>query len=157
MRGPNGTTSLPVWLGDIADDSIAVSIYVLVRDGARRRPQLAAALRGSICLRFADDHPAVRIDFRGDEIEVADDICCDGVACDLELTGRLGDIAALIVAPLAGGLPNPTTRAGRRAIVRVVDGRVEVDGPLVLARGLLRLLAVDADRTGAPRKGLSRA
>jgi hypothetical protein len=156
MRDPEGTPPT-VWLGDTAYDSIAVSIYVLVRDGSRRRLQLSAAMRGSIRLRFADDHPAVRIEFRGDEIEVADDLDGDAAPCDLELNGTLGDIAALIVAPLAGELPNPTTRAGRQAIVRLADGRVELDGPLVLARDLLRLLAVDADRAPTRSPTLSRA
>lgn len=140
-----------VWLGPTADDSIAVSIYVLVRDGARLRPGLAASMDGAVRMRFADDgHPPVRIEFRGDEIEVADDPDPEGPV-DLELRGRLGDIAALVVAPLAGGLPNPATRPGRQAIVRLADGRVDFDGPLGFARDLLRLLAVDADRRAAPR------
>jgi hypothetical protein len=138
-----------VWLGHTADDSIAVSIYVLVRDGARQRPQLSAAMRGSVRMRFVDGYAPVRIDLRGDEIEVADDVDSDDRACDLELSGRLGDIATLIVAPLAGGLPKPTTRRGRQAIARLADGRVDFDGPLGLARNLLRLLAVDADRAAA--------
>jgi hypothetical protein len=144
MRRREASPAPLVWLGRTASDSIAVSIYVVVRDGARRHPELAAAMRGRVRIRFADDYPAVRIDFRGDAIEVADDVPGDDGACDLELSGRLSDISALIAAPLAGGLPNPATRAGRRAIVRLADGRVELDGPLVLGRELLRLLAVDA-------------
>jgi hypothetical protein len=131
-------------LGHLADDSIAVSVYVLVLQGAQQRPELAAALRGSVRMRFVDDYPPVRIDFRGDEIEIADDAAGEDRACDLEVSGRLGDVSALIVAPLAGGLPKPTTRRGRRAITRLADGRVDFDGPLALARNLLRLLAVDA-------------
>ena len=91
----------------------------------------------------------MRIDLRGDEIEVADDVDGEPRAYDLELSGRLGDVATLVVAPLAGGLPKPTTRRGRRAIARLADGRVDFDGPLGLARNLLRLLAVDADRAAA--------
>jgi hypothetical protein len=140
-----------VWLGPTADDSIAVSIYVLVRDGVRARPELAAGMRGSVCLRFTDGYAPVRIDLHGDEIEVRDAIE-DGEddVCELELYGRLGDIAALVAAPLAGGLPNPATRPGRQAIVRLADGRIDVDGPLGLARDVLKLLAVEADRA-APR------
>ena len=103
-----------VWLGPTASDSIAVSIYSLVRDGARRRPEHAAAMDATVRLRFADErYPAVRIVFGGDDIQVADDRDPQAL-CDLELNGRLGDIAALIAVPLAGGLPNPATSAGRR-------------------------------------------
>lgn len=149
MRHRNATPSPAVWLGRTAADSIAVSIFVVVRDGARRQPEAAARMRGSARIRFVDDYPAVRIDFRGDAIEVADDLEDDAGTCDLELTGRLSDIAALIAAPLAGGLPNPATRAGRRAIMRLAVGRVQIDGPLSLAHDLLRLLAVDAPRAPA--------
>jgi hypothetical protein len=150
-------TAPVVWLGDTADGSIAVSIYVLVRDGARQRPQLSAAMRGSVRMRFVDDYPPVRIDLRGDEIEVADDVDSEDRPYDLELSGRLGDIATLVVAPLAGGLPKPTTRRGRQAIARLADGRVDFDGPLGLARNLLRLLAVDADRAAARPAAAARA
>jgi hypothetical protein len=136
-----------VWLGPTVEDSIAVSIYVLVRDRAHHRPELSTAMRGCVLMRFVDGYPAVRITFTGDGIEVADDGAEDDRPYDLVLSGRLADIAALIVAPLAGGLPNPATRPGRRAIVRLADGRIDLDGPLALARELLRLLAVDADRT----------
>jgi hypothetical protein len=139
-----------VWLGPTADDSIAVSIFVLVRDGARQRPDLAASMGGVVRMRFADGYPPVLIDFAGDAIAVADDLD-DERPVDLELRGRLGDIAALVVAPLAGGLPNPATRPGRQAIVRLADGRVDLDGPLHLARDLLKLLAVDAARRAGPR------
>lgn len=151
MRDPETTTPPAVWLGDTAFDSIAVSVYVLVRDGARRRPELAAAMRGSVRLRFTDDYPAVRIAFGGGEIEVADDLVGDDASCDLEISGRLGDITALIVAPLTRGLPNPATRTGRQAIIRLADRRITVDGPLVLARDLLRLLTVDAERDATRR------
>ena len=149
MRHRNTSPSPAVWLGRTAPDSIAVSIFVVVRDGARRHPEAAARMRGSVRIRFVDDYPSVRIDFRGDEIEVADDRDDDAATCDLELSGRLGDIAALIAAPLAAGLPNPATRAGRRAIIRLADGRVQIDGPLGLAHDLLGLLAVDAGRSPA--------
>ncbi|MFP5361974.1 MAG: hypothetical protein ACLGI5_04515 [Thermoleophilia bacterium] len=75
-------------LGYLADDSIAVSVYVLVRQGAQQRPELAAALRCGIRMHFADGYAPVRIDFRGDEIEVADTVGNDR-ACELEVSGRL--------------------------------------------------------------------
>ena len=137
-------------LGELADESIAVSIYALVGHAALRQPELARALRGRVRLCFAEGYAPVRIDFRGVEIEVADDLAPDDCAHDLELRGRLGDFSALLVAPLAGGLPKPTTRRGRRAIARLADGRVDFDGPLGLARALLRLLAIDARAETAP-------
>jgi hypothetical protein len=143
----------PVWLGHVADDSIAVSIYALVREGVRQRPELAASMVASVRMHFVDDYPPVRIEFRGEEIEVTDDVDAEDRACDLELSGRLGDIAALLVVPLAGGLPMPTTRRGRGAIARLADGRVDFDGSLALARNLLRLLAVDVKRA-APAASL---
>ena len=141
LRSPMGPS---VCLGHLADDSVAVTVYAIVRHGADQRPDLAAAMRGRIRMRFAEGYPPVRVDFRGDEIEVADETDEVDCACDLELSGRLGDVSALIAAPLAGGLPRPTSRRGRRAIARLADGRVNFDGPLALARNLLRLLAVDA-------------
>jgi hypothetical protein len=131
-----------VCLGDLADDSVAVSMYVLVRHAVRQRPELATAMRGSVRLRFAEGYAPVRIDFRGDEVEVAD-VDADDRAHDLEISGRLGDVNALLIAPLVGGLPSPATRHGRGAIARLADGRVDVHGPLTLARNLLRLLTVD--------------
>lgn len=122
-----------VCLGDVADD-IAVSIYVLVRHGAERRPDLAVALRGRVRMRFADGYAPVRVDFRGDEIEVADETADSDRAYDLELSGRLGDVSALMTTPLAAGLPNPASRRGRQAIARLADGRVDIDEPLAPSR-----------------------
>jgi hypothetical protein len=132
-----------VRLGRLADGSVAPSVYVLVRHGAAVRPQLASSMRGSVSLRFGDGHAPVRIDFCGDVIDVSDDAGDEDRASDLVLTGRLADVNALVVAPLAGGLPKPTTRLGRSAIARLADGRVDFDGPLSLGRSLLRLLAID--------------
>ena len=143
MESPPSPDAPLVRLGHEADDSVAVSVFVLVRHGAEQRPDQAAAMRGRVRLRLGDGYAPVIVDFRGDEIEVADEPDEADLACDLELGGRLGDISKLIAAPLAGGLPNPTTRAGRKAITRLADGRVELDGSLVLARNLLRLLAVE--------------
>ena len=132
-----------VRLGKLADGSVAPSVYVLVRYGSALRPQLAESMRGSVALRFGEGYAPVRIDFCGDVIDVSDDAADEDRACDLVLSGRLADVNALVVAPLAGGLPKPTTRLGRSAIARLADGRVDFDGPLSLGRALLRLLAID--------------
>jgi hypothetical protein len=56
----------------------------------------------------------VRIDFRGDEIEVADDDADADHAHNLEVSGRLGDVSALIVSPLAGGFRSPRLAVAAR-------------------------------------------
>jgi len=71
-------------------------------------------------MRFVDGYPLVRIDFCGDVIDVADDAAAEERACDLKVRGRLGDVSALIVAPLAGGLPK--RRAGTRRGSRRLSG-----------------------------------
>jgi hypothetical protein len=133
-----------VILGRLSDDSLAASVYVLVRHGAQLRPVLATELRGSVLLRFADDYSPVRVDFRGEEILVEDARHVEDRAHDLEIVGRLGDVNALIAAPLAGGLPKPTSQRGRQALARLADGRVDFIGALGLARKVLMLLAVDS-------------
>ncbi len=145
-------TAPDVFLGDLAQESIAASVYVLVRQGAGLRPALAADLRGSVLLRFADDYSAVRIDFRGDEILVEDAAIAEDRAHDLEIVGRLGDVNALIASPLAGGLPKPTSARGRQALARLADGRVDFIGTLSLARKVLMLLAVDAPAAADGRR-----
>jgi hypothetical protein len=152
-----------VILGELADDSIAPAIFGLVRGGTTLRPELAAQMRGSILLRFEEDYPAVRIDFRGDEIEVGDELHGEDRAVDLVVSGRMGDINALIAAPLSAGLPRPTSPRGRRALARLADGRVDFDGPLRLGRKLIMLLTLEdalpkrrAKRQASPSGSLPR-
>jgi len=146
-----------VILGTLSDDSVAPAIFGLVRGGAAARPELAAQMRGSIVLRFAEDYPGVRIDFRGDEIEVGDEIGGEDRAIDLLVSGRMGDINALIAAPLAGGLPRPTSPRGRKALARLADGRVDLDGPLLLGRKLIMLLTLEDALPKRRRRASSRA
>jgi hypothetical protein len=146
-----------VRLGHVAADSVAANLYVIVAHGVSHRPEIAASMRCSVVLRFLDGYAPVRIDFRGDEIEVGDDPEGADRAHDLEVSGRMGDVTALIAAPLAGGLPKPTTRAGRAALARLADGRVEFDGPLALGRRLLRLLAIDDVAAKMPKERRARA
>jgi hypothetical protein len=143
-----------VLLGHLADDSIAPAIFGLVRGGAATRPDLAESIRGSILLRFEEDYPAVRIDFRGDEIEVSDELHDEDRAVDLLVSGRMGDINALIAAPLSAGLPRPTSSRGRQALARLADGRVDFDGPLRLGRKLIMLLTLE---DALPKRRRSRA
>jgi hypothetical protein len=147
---------MEVLLGHLSDDSVAPAIFGLVRGGAAARPKLAEDIRGSIVIRFQEDYPAVRIDFRGDEIEVGDERHDEDRAADLLVTGRIGDINALIAAPLSAGLPRPTSPRGRKALARLADGRVEFDGPLRLGRKLIMLLTLE-DALPRRRRSRSRA
>ena len=141
-----------VRLGHVSDDSVAANLYVIVAHGVGHRPDLAASMQGSVIIRFLDGYAPVRIDFRGDEIEVGDDVESGDRAHDLEVIGRMGDVTALIAAPLTGGLPKPTRRPGRAALARLADGRVEFNGPLALGRRLLRLLAIDNVAEKVPKQ-----
>jgi hypothetical protein len=134
-----------VALGRTVEGSIAAPVCALVERGVLLRPEVAERLEASVVLRFTEGFPSVRIDFRGDEIEVTDDPDFD-MAHDLAIEGSLPDIVALTAAPLAGGLPKPTAAAGRAAIARLADGRVDFDGRLRLARDVLRLLSVAPER-----------
>ena len=151
VEGGSRAGAIPVLVGDLGEDSLAPSVVALVRAGVLRDPALAAEIRGSVVLRFTGmdggaAYPSVRIDFRGDAIAVADDAddAADGDrAYDLEVSGRLPDVLALVSAPLAGGFPKPTSARGRQALARLADGRVELDGPLRLGRRVIRLLRID--------------
>src|SRR4051812_38129260 len=144
-----------VRLGHVSEDSVAANLYVIVAHGVGHRPDLAASMQASVVIRFEEDYAPVRIDFRGDEIEVGDDVGGDDLPHDLEIVGRMGDVTALIAAPLTGGLPKPTTRAGGAALARLADGRVELNGPLALGRRLLRLLAIDGVAEKVPKRRLA--
>ena len=103
-----------VLLGQVSDDSIAPNLYVIVAHGVRHRPDLAAAMNASVVLRFHDGYAPVRIDFRGDEVEVGDDLGGPDRPYDLEVSGRMGDVTALID-DVAVKAPKPGPRAERAA------------------------------------------
>ena len=134
-----------VQLGPTGGGSIAAAVFAFVERGAALRPQHARELHGSVLLRFSEDYLAVEVDFRGDEILVADASDADR-AHDLVLEGAFHDFAALLASPLTGGLPRPTNAIGRSALARLADGRIEFEGPLRLARGLLRLMSALPDK-----------
>jgi hypothetical protein len=134
-----------VRLGRTGGGSISAVVFALIERGSILRPQQARELRGSVLLRFSEDYQAVEIDLRGDEILVADARDADR-AHDLVISGAFHDVAALIAAPLTGGLPRPTHATGRAALGRLADGRIELEGPLRLARGVLRLMSALPDK-----------
>jgi hypothetical protein len=130
-------------LGRMVEDGVAPSIYGLVERGIARDPELAARMRGRVVFRFAEEFSPVRIQFRPRSVVVEDG---DSRKPDLVIAGRLPDIVHFATVPtLRGrlhGVPDPRQPRGRRALRRLADGRVRLEGNRVLARSLLRLLAV---------------
>lgn len=132
-----------VELGDVGDRSVAATVYGLLDRGAHLRPALAEEMSGIVRITFAEAYAPVRVEFGGDGrggILVADDHSGDPV--DLEVQAALTDFVLCLSAPLAGGVPKPTTRLGRAALARLADGRVTFSGSIVLARRLMRLMSV---------------
>jgi ubiquinone biosynthesis protein UbiJ len=128
-----------VELGRVGDRSVAATVYGLIDRGVALRPHLAREMDGVVRITFAEGYAAVRIHFAGDRIEVADDA---GGEADLEVQAALTDFVLCVSAPLAAGVPKPTSRAGRAALARMADGRVDFSGSLGLGRKLLALMSV---------------
>jgi hypothetical protein len=138
-----------VRLGRAGGGPISSAIFAFIERGAILRPQYARELRGSVLLRFREDYQDVVIDLRGDEILVADAPDAERVH-DLVIEGCFHDFLTLIASPLTGGVPRPTTATGRAALGSLAYGRMELHGPLRLARGLLRLISALPDKQTAP-------
>lgn len=133
----------PVRLGRMVEDGVAPSIFGLIERGIARDPGLAAQMRGRVVFRFAEDFSPLRITFKPRTVVVEDG---DSRAPDLVIEGRLPDIVHFATVPtLRGrlhGVPDPRQPRGRKALRRLADGRVRIEGDRVLGRRLLRLLAV---------------
>ena len=65
---------------------------------------------------------------------------------DLEMQAALTDFVLVVSAPLAAGSRSRRASAGRAALARIADGRVDFSGSLGLGRKLLRLLTVSPVR-----------
>ena len=132
-----------VRLGRMVEDGVSPSIFGLIERGIARDPALAARMRGRVVFRFAEDFSPLRISFRARSVVVEDG---DSRNPDLVIAGRLPDIVHFATVPtLRGrlhGVPDPRRPHGRRALARLARGRVRIEGDRVLARRLLRLLAV---------------
>jgi hypothetical protein len=132
-----------VHLGRMVEDGVAPSIFGLIERGIAREPELAARMRGRVVFRFAEDFSPLRITFRVRSVVVEDG---DSRNPDLLIEGRLPDIVHFATVPtLRGrlhGVPDPRQPRGRKALRRLADGRVRIEGNRVLGRRLLRLLAV---------------
>lgn len=128
-----------VTLGRVGDRSVAATVFGLVERGVGLRPDLAGDMRGSVRITFAEGYAPVRLEFRAGAITVADDA---GGDADLDVQAALPDFVLCVSAPLAGGVPKPTSKAGRAALARMADGRVDFSGRLGLGRKLLQLMSV---------------
>jgi hypothetical protein len=132
-----------VRLGRMVEDGVAPSIYGLIERGIAREPELLAGMRGRVVFRFAEEFAPLRVTFRPRSVVVEDG---DLRKPDLVIAGRLPDIVHFATVPtLRGrlhGVPDPRRPRGRLALGRLARGRVRIEGDRVLARRLLRLLAV---------------
>jgi hypothetical protein len=132
-----------VRLGRMVEDGVAPSIFGLIERGIAREPELAARMRGRVVFRFAEDFSPLRITFKARSVVVEDG---DSRRPDLVIEGSLPDIVHFATVPtLRGrlhGVPDPRQPRGRKALTRLADGRVRIEGNRVLGRRLLRLLAV---------------
>ncbi len=128
-----------VELREVGDHSVAATVYGLLDRGVGLRPDVAAATLGTVRITFAEGYAPVLIRFGGDVIEVGDARPGD---VDLDVTAALPDLVLCVSAPLTGGVPKPTSKAGRAALARMADGRVDFSGRLTLGRRLLQLMSV---------------
>lgn len=123
----------------MGDRSVTATVFGLVERGVSLRPEVAAAMRGSIRITFAEGYAPVRLTFAPDHVTVADDT---GGTADLDVQAALPDFVLCVSAPLTGGVPRPTSKAGRAALARLADGRVDFSGRIGLGRKLLQLMSV---------------
>lgn len=133
----------------MGDRSVAATVYGLVDRGVGLRPEVAATMAGVVRITFAEGYAPVRIDFAPDTVHVSDDT---GGHADLEVRAALTDFVLCVSAPLAAGVPKPTSRAGRAALARMADGRVDFTGSLGLGRKLLALMSVAPERMRPPTR-----
>ena len=94
-------------LGTLVDGGLAPAIMAIVDRGVQRHPGQARALRLEVELQMEESYPPVRIVFGDDGVVVEDG---PAPAPGLRIIGTLPDLAALMVAPLVGGLPIRSTR-----------------------------------------------
>jgi hypothetical protein len=126
-------------LGNLIEGGLAPAMLAIVERGVRRRPDLARSIEVEVELAVLGGYPPVRIAFERSVVLVEDG---PGLDPDLRVAGELADLISLLVAPLAGGLPLPTTARGRTALGLVARRRVRVRGRLGLLRRLLAVIRI---------------
>jgi hypothetical protein len=128
-----------VELGRVEAGGLSPAIMAIVDRGVQRRPALARRLRAEVELNLADAYPPVRISFGPDRVLVEDG---PTEAPDLRVSGALGDLVGLLVAPLVGGLPSPIDRRGLSALGMLAGRRVRIEGRITLMRSLLGVMRI---------------
>ena len=126
-----------VRLGSLVEGGLAPAIMAIVERGVNRRPERARALGIEVELRMEEGYPPVRIVFGDDEVLVEDG---SAQAPALQISGRLSDLVALLVAPLVGGVPSPMNARGRAALGMLASRRVRIAGGLGLMRSFLGVI-----------------
>lgn len=124
-------------------DGISPSILGLVERGIGRDPALISRMRGRVVFRFTEGYSPLRVTFRPKSVVIEDG---DLRKPDVIVTGALPDIVHMATVPMLRGrlegIPDPREARGREALARLARKRVTVQGDRLLARRLLRLLAV---------------
>ena len=133
----DGRDSPEVRLGSLREGGLAPAIMVIVERGVQLRPAEARALRLEVELRMEETYPPIRIVFGDDGVLVEDG---PAAAPGLRITGTLPDLAALMVAPTLGGVPNPVDARGRAAIGLFASGRVRIQGRVGVLRSFVSLI-----------------
>lgn len=132
-------TTPAVELGDITQGGLAPAILAVIERGIARRPSLAASIEAEVELSTGGDYPPVRILFEHPRVLVEDG---PAASPDLRITGSLGDLVSLMVAPLVRGVPSPLQARGRAALGMVALRRVRVEGRIRLMRRFLGLIRI---------------
>jgi hypothetical protein len=130
---------LEMKLGTVAEGGLAPAILAVVERGAVHRPALAGGLNAEVELSTRGDYPPVRIVFTGRTVLVED---APASKPDLRISGALGDLVSLMVAPLVRGVPSPMRARGRAAIGLVALRRVRIEGRIGLTRRFLSLISI---------------
>ncbi|MGO9497063.1 MAG: hypothetical protein ACLQA5_10225 [Solirubrobacteraceae bacterium] len=134
---PSNGSAPEVRLGTLVDGGLAPAIMAIVDRGVQRHPGQARALRLEVELQMEESYPPVRIVFGDDGVVVEDG---PAPAPGLRIIGTLPDLAALMVAPLVGGLPNPIDARGRAAFGMFASRRVRIQGGLGPLRRFLEIV-----------------